>query len=59
MLEEQRGWIKSLNEISGNYSVTRELISAFRKVVYENANPTDTIYTYNKKINKELERKNK
>lgn len=59
LLEEQRGWIKSLNEISGNYSVTRELISAFRKVVYENANPTDTIYTYNKKINKELERKNK
>lgn len=59
LLEEQRGWIKSLNEISGNYSVTRELISAFRKVVYENANPTDTIYTYNKKINKELARKNK
>lgn len=59
LLEEQRGWIRSINEISGNYSVTRELISAFRKVVYENANPTDTIYTYNKKINKELERKNK
>ncbi len=58
LLEEQRGWIKSLNEISGNYSVTRELISAFRKVVYDNANPTDTIYTYNKKINKELGRKN-
>ncbi len=58
LLEEQREWIRSLNEISGNYSVTRELISAFRKVVYENANPTDTIYTYNKKINKELARKN-
>ena len=58
LLEEQRSHIKAINEISGNYSVTRELISAFRKVVYENANPTDTIYTYNKKINKELERKN-
>lgn len=58
LLEDQRGCIKAINEISGNYSVTRELISAFRKVVYENANPTDTIYTYNKKINKELERKN-
>ncbi len=58
LLEEQRSYIVSLNEISGNYSVTRELISAFRKVVYDNANPTDTIYTYNKKINKELERKN-
>lgn len=58
LLEKQRSYIKAINEISGNYSVTRELISAFRKVVYENANPTDTIYTYNKKINKELERKN-
>ncbi|MBO7217583.1 MAG: extracellular solute-binding protein, partial [Clostridia bacterium] len=58
LLVEQRQWIKSLNEISGNYSVTRELISAFRKVVYDNANPTETIYTYNKKINKELDRKN-
>lgn len=58
LLVEQRQWIKSLNEISGNYSVTRELISAFRKVLYDNANPTETIYTYNKKINKELERKN-
>lgn len=58
LLEQQRSYLKAINEISGNYSVTRELISAFRKVVYENANPTDTIYTYNKKINKELNRKN-
>ena len=51
------GYIKHLNEISGNYSVTRELTNAFRRVVYDNANPTDTIYTYNKRINKELARK--
>ena len=57
LLETQRSNIKALNEISGNYSVTRELINAFRKVVYNNANPTDTIYTYSKRINKELERK--
>ena len=49
--------IMPLNEISGNYSVTRELTNAFRRVVYDNANATDTIYTYNKKINKELARK--
>lgn len=59
LLETQRDNIKALNEISGNYSVTRELINAFRKVVYNNANATDTIYTYNKRINKELERKTK
>ena len=59
LLEQQRKEIKALNEISGNYSVTRELINAFRKVVYDNANPTDTIYTYNKRINKELARKTK
>ena len=57
LLDEQRGNIRTLNEISGNYSVTRELINAFRKVVYDNANPTDTIYTYNKRITKELQRK--
>lgn len=57
LLEAGRENIKAINEISGNYSVTRELINAFRKVVYSNANPTDTIYTYNKRINKELERK--
>lgn len=59
LLEAQRSNIKALNEISGNYSVTRELINAFRKVVYNNANATDTIYTYNKRINKELARKTK
>ncbi|MBR7132002.1 MAG: extracellular solute-binding protein [Clostridia bacterium] len=59
LLETQRSSIVALNEISGNYSVTRELINAFRKVVYNNANATDTIYTYNKRINKELERKTK
>ncbi len=58
LLEAQRDCIKTLNEISGNYSVTREMINAFRKVVYDNANATDTIYTYNKRINKELVRKN-
>lgn len=58
LLETQRDCIKTLNEISGNYSVTREMINAFRKVVYDNANATDTIYTYNKRINKELSRKN-
>lgn len=57
LLAEQRASVKTLNEISGNYSVTRELINAFRHVVYDNANPTDTIYTYNKRINKELSRK--
>ncbi len=57
VLNAQREWIKPLNEISGNYSVTRELTNAFRRVVYNKANPTDTIYTYNKRINKELARK--
>ena len=57
LLNEQMKYLKPLNEISGNYSVTRELTNAFRRVVYDNANPTDTIYTYNKRINKELARK--
>lgn len=59
LLEAQRSSIRAINEVSGNYSVTRELINAFRKVVYSNSNATDTIYTYNKRINKELARKNK
>lgn len=57
LLLEQWKYVKLINEVAGNYSVTRETINAFRKVVYKNSNPTDTIYTYNKRINKELERK--
>ncbi len=57
LLSAQRANIKGINEIPGNYSVTREIINAFRQVVYENANPTDTLHRYNIKINKEIERK--
>ncbi len=57
LLSSQRENIKGINEIPGNYSVTREIINAFRGVVYENSNPTDTLHRYNIKINKEIERK--
>lgn len=58
LLISQRSFVKGIPEVSGNYSVTRELTNAFRQVVYENTNPTDTLHRYNVKINKELERKN-
>lgn len=58
LLINQRSYVRGIAEIPGNYSVTRELTNAFRQVVYENANPTDTLHRYNVKINKELQRKN-
>lgn len=57
LLFEQWSRVVTLEEIPGNYSVTRELNNAFRKVLYSDSNPTDTIYRYNQKINKELTRK--
>lgn len=48
-----------LPQIPGSYIVDRNLISAFRKVVYSSANPRETIVAYNNTIENEILRKRK
>ncbi len=43
--------------IPASYSVTRNVMNAFREVVNNNENPRDTLMTYNRDINEEITRK--
>lgn len=43
--------------IPASYAVTRDVMNAFRETVNNAANPRDTLYWYNKEINKEIKRK--
>ena len=43
--------------IPASYSVTRNIMNAFREVVNDLENPRDTLMTYNKDINDEITRK--
>lgn len=49
--------VRRINEIPGNYYVTRELNNAFRRVIYYYDNPVDTLNRYNVRINREIERR--
>lgn len=48
-----------LPQIPGSYIVSRNLVNAFRKVVFSSTNPRETIVSYNKTIETEIERKRK
>ena len=54
-------WNKSftINQIPGSYFLERNLINAFRKVVFSSNNSRETILSYNKTIENEIERKRK
>ena len=43
--------------IPASYSVTRNVMNAFRDVVNNNENPRDTLMSYNRDINEEITRK--
>ena len=43
--------------IPASYSVTRNIMNAFRDVVNNNENPRDTLMSYNRDINEEITRK--
>lgn len=45
--------------IPASYSVTRNIMNAFREVVNNNKNPRDTLMSYNRDINEEIARKRK
>lgn len=49
--------IIELPQIPGSYYVDRNLTNAFRKVVFNNKNPRETLINYNRYINDEITRK--
>lgn len=54
------GAMEELEEIPiipASYSVTRNVMNAFREVVNNNENPRDTLMSYNRDINEEITRK--
>ena len=56
------GAMEELEEISiipASYSVTRNVMNAFREVVNNNENPRDTLMSYNRDTNEEIARKRK
>jgi len=54
----QRGELVEIPVIPSSYSVTRNIMNAFREVVNEKENPRDTLLWYNRDINDEISRKN-
>ena len=54
----QRDELEEIPIIPASYSVTRNIMYAFREVVNNNANPRDTLLWYNNDINDEIFRKN-
>lgn len=56
-LQAQWEYVKDIPQLPGNYITNRNLAFAFRKVVLQYANPRETLYQYNREINKEIERK--
>ena len=51
--------VTDVPQIPGNYYITRNVSFAFRAVVYKNENERESLYKYNKEINKEIDRKRK
>ncbi len=56
-LASQWAFVKDIPQLPGNYITNRNLSFAFRKVVYDYANQRETLYQYNREINKEIARK--
>lgn len=56
-LQVQRASVRELPQVPGQYYVDRDLVNAFRDVVYENCNPLESVKKYSLRINSEIQRK--
>ncbi len=56
-LLEQWYHVTDIQQIPGNYYINRNIYFAFRNVVYKYENERETLYKYNREINKEITRK--
>lgn len=59
ILEEQRKYAVGVPVVPGDYIVGRYIDNAFRKVINDDINPSDSLFNYHQKINVELTRKRK
>ena len=59
ILNEQRSWTISNQEVPGGYYTGRHIVNAVRKVVNDRAAARETLLDYNKTINDEIEKKRK
>lgn len=57
LLYKQWNNVKEIPQIPASYYITRNITNAFRKVVYDNENPRNTLNQYNYEMNKEVKRK--
>lgn len=58
-LKEQWEWVECAPEVPGGYYTSRHIVNAYRKVVYNNEDPRETLLDYTRTINDELEKKRK
>jgi len=58
LLTGQWSEVREVGIIPASYFVDRNISNAFKKVVYNNANPREVLTAYNFEINKEITRKN-
>jgi len=54
VLEEQQAWGRGFPEIAGGYSTTRHMTNAIRKVINDKDDPRETLLTYTRTINEEI-----
>ncbi len=59
VLQEQQKWSRGFPEIAGGYSTTRHMTNAIRKVINDKDDPRETLLTYTRTINEEIQIKRK
>ncbi len=59
VLQEMQSWGVGFPEIAGGYSTTRHMTNAIRKVINDKDDPRETLLTYTRTINEEIEIKRK
>lgn len=59
VLKEQQKWTVGFPEIAGGYSTTRHMTNAIRKVINDKEDPRETLLTYTRTINEEIDIKRK
>lgn len=57
LLAEQWAQVREIPQVPGNYYLDRDLINAFRDVVYNGRNSLEAIQEYGRRINGEIARK--
>ncbi len=57
VIKQQWEWLYDQNRIPGDYYIGRQLMMAYRAVVYEGRNPREALLNYNQDANVEIQRK--